>query len=691
MLLASASESVLVWDASTMERPQRRVTTHGDAFVRSVRWNHNNMVLATSGDDGSVCLSADAGTRDLMMAEREHGSSAVSLALAFSSRSRFLGAGGDDGVVRVWDLSQSGRPRRVHAHTSPVSCLCWAPPDSDDESARGFEMLVAGSSSGEITTHALADGRPPACASRLVLSARGQPLACTAVQFSPLRRAALASADSSGAVRLWDVAHARGGGGDAPVAAHQFGEHELACTGLAWSSVNHLLLASVGADGKLAFYDTAQRVPVKRVALGCALGCVSFLQDGVTIAVGGEAGTIHVFDLRMSLAPMRTAYASTAHPVTDLAFQYVTSRIPPPSSRDAPPQRAVDARPERAPDVERGAARRAAVEATPIEHGERARARPLAAAPPIGDVDERALDSVPRATMAEREPLRPLARNSGIGAVASDGSGQSDARGAKHSVAASTGGPIAPRADGRHLPRPSPEHARAGVARPARAADGAPPETPLAPSAVASLGAEARAQQGSDESTHGDQHDQHGRRPALVRALERTPWLGTTTAHKGERGGLLLSPRAPSAPAEPLADTSGAAPLRHMPVFDETGSTQGEPHSTGARGGLGAACARAAAEPLASGDAHVQLAASSGALHGALAASVEEARDALHADVRDVHVELLRQFQLMQVRMDDMAASSARQLHALRGEVAQLRAQVASFAPAPEAPVTEAG
>ena len=41
--------------------------------------------------------------------------------------------------------------------------------------------------------------------------------------------------------------------------------------------------------------------------------------------------------------------------------------------------------------------------------------------------------------------------------------------------------------------------------------------------------------------------------------------------------------------------------------------------------------------------------------------------------------------------MDDMAASSARQLHALRGEVAQLRAQVASFAPAPEAPVTEAG
>lgn len=40
-MLASASDCVRVWDASTMERPQRRVTTHGDALVRSVRWNHN--------------------------------------------------------------------------------------------------------------------------------------------------------------------------------------------------------------------------------------------------------------------------------------------------------------------------------------------------------------------------------------------------------------------------------------------------------------------------------------------------------------------------------------------------------------------------------------------------------------------------------------------------------------------------
>eukprot|EP00302_Diacronema_sp_CCMP2436_P033080 CAMPEP_0180004686 /NCGR_PEP_ID=MMETSP0984-20121128/12253_1 /TAXON_ID=483367 /ORGANISM="non described non described, Strain CCMP 2436" /LENGTH=327 /DNA_ID=CAMNT_0021925265 /DNA_START=14 /DNA_END=993 /DNA_ORIENTATION=+ len=307
-----------------MASPVRRVTTHGDSFVRSVRWNHNNMVLASSSDDGSVCLGSESGTRDLMAAEREQGSDAVSLALSFSARSRFLAAGGDDGVVRVWDLAQSGRPRRVHAHNSAVSCVCWAP--GEDAASLPDEplLLTAGSELGEITTHVVTDGRPPACASRLVLSSAGaSPVACTAVQYSPLRHALLAGADSSGVVRLWDLAATREG--EAPLAAHEFTEHDAACTGLAWSTVNHLLLASVGADGKLAFYDTAQHKTVKRVTLGEPLSCVSFLADGVTIATGTLRGAIHVFDLRMSLAPVRSAVASDECAVMDLCFQHVPS------------------------------------------------------------------------------------------------------------------------------------------------------------------------------------------------------------------------------------------------------------------------------------------------------------------------------------------------------------------------------
>lgn len=44
-----------------------------------------------------------------------------------------------------------------------------------------------------------------------------------------------------------------------------------------------------------------------------------------------------------------------------------------------------------------------------------------------------------------------------------------------------------------------------------------------------------------------------------------------------------------------------------------------------------------------------QLGASSAAMHQSLSDLIADARESLHTDVRDVHVELLRQFQLMQV------------------------------------------
>lgn len=50
------------------------------------------------------------------------------------------------------------------------------------------------------------------------------------------------------------------------------------------------------------------------------------------------------------------------------------------------------------------------------------------------------------------------------------------------------------------------------------------------------------------------------------------------------------------------------------------------------------------------GDASAQLGATTAALRSVLAESLAEVRESLHADVRDVHVELVRQAQLMQVR-----------------------------------------
>ena len=52
MLLASASDAVLVWDASAMGKPQRRLAMRGESIVRSVRWNHNVRARGTGTAPG---------------------------------------------------------------------------------------------------------------------------------------------------------------------------------------------------------------------------------------------------------------------------------------------------------------------------------------------------------------------------------------------------------------------------------------------------------------------------------------------------------------------------------------------------------------------------------------------------------------------------------------------------------------
>jgi WD40 repeat protein len=579
MLLASASESVLVWDASTMARPQRRTTTHGDSLVRSVRWDARNAALASSGDDGSVCLGSNAGARDLMASEPDT-SGAVSLSLAFDGGSRLLAAGGDDGVVRVWDLALGGHARRVHGHTAAVSCVCWAPaaPRDDDDGAPAgappSQLLTAGSELGEVTTHAFGGGeRAPVCVSRLVIAPGQSAVGCTAVEYSPLRSAVLATADSAGAVRLWDVGAAREGG--AAAAVHMFGEHSHACAGLAWSAVNHLLLASAGRDGKLAFYDTATHVAVKRVSLPEALSCVAFLADGVTIAVGTEEGSLHVFDLRMSLQPMRSALASERGcAISAIAFQHPHAARPtpaPPAAREAAEARAETAAERRDGGGAEPLARpRGAVPTERPGAHVRARAEPRRLPHDAADADDddRGGGGAHRgpvaaaAAVAARAPLRAV--QSAAEARAAPASPTPEQRKAARADARLADEPGAhERRAGAGAPQPQPPPLSNSI-RPdaARAARGSlaqpPPETPLARAAL------NLAQPLAADAARG------AAPPPAHPAVHETPWLVATEA-SARRGHSphLLSPQLGSDDGGGRGTAERSIP--HMPRFGSAG------------------------------------------------------------------------------------------------------------------------
>ena len=77
--------------------------------------------------------------------------------------------------------------------------------------------------------------------------------------------------------------------------------HKSAIRGIGFSPLNKLLLASVGLDKNIVFYDINDKIIVKRIKTETPLQSVSFCTDGHTIAVGASNyGAILVYDLRKS-------------------------------------------------------------------------------------------------------------------------------------------------------------------------------------------------------------------------------------------------------------------------------------------------------------------------------------------------------------------------------------------------------
>ena len=63
-----------------------------------------------------------------------------------------------------------------------------------------------------------------------------------------------------------------------------------------------MLLCSVSTDQSVCFFDINEKVLVKKIRTDIPLSCVSFCQDGHTIALGSDQddGQVLIYDLRKS-------------------------------------------------------------------------------------------------------------------------------------------------------------------------------------------------------------------------------------------------------------------------------------------------------------------------------------------------------------------------------------------------------
>jgi WD40 repeat protein len=207
--------------------------------------------------------------------------------VCFSSKSAQLCFGCDDGSMGILNIRQKAvevekRDHDPNYSTRSVSFNCYD------------NLVCSGCSDGEIIVYQL--GEEPGA--KIIFRDKSMKSALTMARFSHTKRHIMASSYESGAVCIWDLQAATQGSQQSAL-RHKFFSHTNACSGLAFSPVNNLLICSAGLDSKILFYDIVDGKEVKKIDTGVPLSAISFCADGHTIAVGtNQGGRVIIYDLK---------------------------------------------------------------------------------------------------------------------------------------------------------------------------------------------------------------------------------------------------------------------------------------------------------------------------------------------------------------------------------------------------------
>lgn len=233
--------------------------------------NQDNIVLSSQHNHSRL----DSFRHDVGL-KRPAGSNqtvATPTCLTFAAKSRYLVVGDDAGAVCLWDLKKKSRVRNYfHSFQSLQATL--DPTDSNILSLSSNALHVFRLR--EATLAASIDA--------------GNESKFTKFSTSALEPRHVAIGTQSGTLEVYDMAQQASILSTVP--------HSAPVTGVKYSHVNKLLVASASSDETLCFSDTQNGKVVQQMALESPATSLTFHDDGCTCAVGTESGRVLVYDLR---------------------------------------------------------------------------------------------------------------------------------------------------------------------------------------------------------------------------------------------------------------------------------------------------------------------------------------------------------------------------------------------------------
>ena len=298
--LASGAEdrTVRLWDVATGQARGAPLRGHKSRVWQVAFSADGEHVLSTSGDGTLIRWSLIPAAQILPA----HGGPVRSLAV--SPDGKFLAAGSDDALIRLWDLSAgidkasalSGPP--LSGHRGSIASLAF-----DSASRR----LASASEDGTLRLWSVPDWQP------IGTSLEGRGGNVWTVAFSP-NGATLASGSADGGVRLWDSA--RGALRGPPLIAHKDRVWSVAF------SPNGRTLASGGDDARIRLWQIAgDRVTAGPILKGHSqrVWSLAFSSDGARLASASEDTLVQLWNLS-SDPPSGMPLAGHEEPVHTVAF-----------------------------------------------------------------------------------------------------------------------------------------------------------------------------------------------------------------------------------------------------------------------------------------------------------------------------------------------------------------------------------